>query len=153
MTQKHAHLPITFAELGALLGTEQLMKNHVIVHVPPDVNPHDDAHEFNMNVTCKVKGCASIGCIGGTMAQIMGLSAYAADDYVRNTKSDVRSYIGDVPKAHSDALHQLFFPPDNHDFGKVTVRMALNAIKQFRETGTVDWYKIPGFAKTQYGED
>ena len=82
MTKKYANLPITFAELGALLGTEQLLKNKLIKHATYQI-PRGDAHEFNMDVTCRVSGCASVSCIGGTMAQIMGLNASDATYYVR----------------------------------------------------------------------
>lgn len=149
MTAKHANLPITFAELGALLGTEQMMKHRMIVHAGPDKEgyspyPHDDAHEFNMDVTCKVSGCASVGCIGGTMALIMGLNSSKADYYVRS--STVGQYYKDYI-AHSPALTSLFFPPRGYDYKKITLPVALKAIKQFRETGTVNWRKIPGFER------
>ena len=152
MTTKHANLPITFAELGALLGTEQMMKHRVIVHAGTDEKghlpfPHDDAHEFNMDVTCRVSGCASVGCIGGTMAQIMGLNSSQADFYVRATV--VNTYYKDyIP--HSPALTPLFFPPDGYNCKKITLPVALKAIKQFRETGTVNWKKIPGFERFKY---
>ena len=58
-----------------------------------------------------------------------------------------------VTAVHSNALTGLFFPPTRYDYKKISVRMALDAIKQFRTTGRVDWRDVPGIAKCEHEND
>ncbi len=143
MTKKHGNLPITLAELGALYGTEQLMKKHVIVY-SVDEEVEGDTHKFNMDVTCRVEGCGSVGCIGGTMAQVMGMGGDAGNHYVHcGVNEATEGRIG-----HSPILTPLFFPPRLYAFDKITIPMALQAIKNFLDSGNPKWDTVKGIKKT-----
>lgn len=127
---KHVHeaLGISFAELGALLGTRELLKRGWITHVKDDPNggPRDGAHEFHMAIPCSGGNCGSISCIGGTMGLLMGMD-----------EGDATRYVGEQDR-HS-VWHALFFPPNHLDWNKATPAKAVKAIDNFIKLGKPKW--------------
>lgn len=133
MTHQHQKLGITFAEFGALLGTREMLKLDLITNADCPL-PLEQAHVLNMNTTVSVYDCGSIGCLGGHMALIMGLSAGQADAYVTNGRC--RKHGGAVA---SPALHDLFYPSDIYDWEGITPAMAIDAIDNFLKDGNPHW--------------
>jgi len=133
---KHQELGITFRELGALLGTREMLKDGTLTHIYDPTEPYGDLHLFNMGITCRTKGCGSVACIGGTMAMILG---YSESD----SAADISSYVnrgGDgspLGKAH---LHDLFFPLEtpSHTMDQITNEMAVEAIDRYL-AGETPW--------------
>ncbi len=124
----HTELNITFAELGALLGTRAMLKHKVLVH-EPERFPDDDKHIFNMDVSCRTEDCGSVACIGGTMAMIMGRDDWNARQYVSHANG---------------ALRRLFFPMEGvlNNFSKITPKQSIQAIDNFLTTGEPNWQAI-----------
>jgi len=123
----HSKLKISFAELGALLGTRAMLANKVIVDAKGINEPQKNKHSFNMGAVCNVARCGSVACIGGTMGQIMGIDAFS---YV------LRKDTLGAP------ISNLFFPPQKYDFSKITPAQAIKAIDNFLATGNPLWSKI-----------
>lgn len=75
MTRPTQHLHekrgITFQEMGALLGVREMLARGLLKD--PGALHEDGAHDFNMNIPCRLDGhCGTVACIGGTMALLMG---------------------------------------------------------------------------------
>lgn len=138
MTKRHETLGITFAELGALLGTRELLKADMLEHDPRHVTK-PGTHEFDMNTACKPNGeCGTVSCIGGTMALIMGKNIGEADLYVRDTSTEV---VG----GKSPALGKLFYPGrDGYsgDWSAITPAQAIAAIDNFLAGGHPRWMEV-----------
>lgn len=138
----HDKRKITFAELGALLGTRTMIANNLIVHVPDpdnmaeqlDGRMEEGEHLFTMEITCKSEGCGSIGCIAGTMALIMGIGVPAT--YVSKHFHD--------PEFNTRPIAKLFYPPQRYDYSKITPKQAVKAIDNFLEYGNPKWASILG---------
>ena len=136
--KKHVHeqRDLSFAELGALLGTREMLRKQLIVHNLDFWK--DGSHQFNMNVGCTRDGnCGTVSCIGGTMALIMGMDSADAADYVR--------YHSVGCKLAKRPIASLFFPPENPklgDWDKITPKQAIKAIDNFLETGRPLWTKV-----------
>jgi len=138
---KHLHEKrgITFQELGALFAVREMLKAQVVTHTA-DRYVDESGHYVNMNVTCKLNGsCGSIGCIGGTMALIMGHSEGAADCYVM-AHHDTRG--------NDASLGALFFPPTNRAddaaavYRNITPTQMIAAITNFIERGKPFWKAV-----------
>lgn len=131
--KKHWHekLRITFRELGALLGTRNMLAANLLEHDGQYHSDADDSHRFDMSTQCKVNGCGTISCIGGTMAFIMGIDEI---DYVGT---------GFTHGNHSPVLRSLFFPTDLpmsvDNWHKITPAQAVKAIDNFLNTGKPNW--------------
>jgi hypothetical protein len=128
----HERRKITFAEYGALLGTRAMLVMKALTHTKKrDVTPHK--HQFNMAVQCKLGECGSIGCIGGTMALIMGKSEIDAVEYVGTCNR-----IGTASKS----FKELFFPPSGQDYWEdITPAQSVVAIDNWLKTGKPNWKK------------
>ena len=124
--KNHERLDLSFAEFGALLGARTLLATGALVH---GTKPDGKIHAFDMGFACRTKDCGSVACIGGTMAQIMGMN----DD-------DAVSYVAD--KEAYDPIGKLFYPPDNIIYETITPRQAIKAIDNFLATGKPLWNKI-----------
>jgi hypothetical protein len=125
----HRKLGISFAELGALLGTRELLKAEALKHAgDPDYvyeKPPDDEHHFNMNVSISKKGCGTVSCIGGTMALIMG-----------KHENDVNAYV----HGKKGRLHDLFYPNGiNCRWEAIPPEIAVEAIDRFLAGKRIDW--------------
>ncbi len=130
--KNHSKLGLSFAEFGALLGTRTMLANNAVVDAKGEYEPDDKKHAFNMGVPCRVEGCGSIACIGGTMAQVMGMDADAADQYVRDHD----------PEENTAPISRLFFPPSQYEYDKITTKQAVKAIDNFLATGKPLWDKV-----------
>jgi hypothetical protein len=131
----HERRKITFAEYGALLGTRAMLVMKALTHTKKrDVKPHK--HQFNMAVQCKLDECGSVGCIGGTMALIMGKSEIDAKYYVGTC-----NHIGTASKS----FQELFFPPPIRDlrvnWEDITPAQSVVAIDNWLKTGKPNWKK------------
>lgn len=142
MKNLHEKLGITFQELGALLGTEAMLKEKIITHNRKIDSGYEmrtaaigGRHVFNMASACVTnEECGSVACIGGTMAMIMGMDEDAADAYVHGYEYD-------------ENLGALFFPqtaPGGYveGFAKITAKQALQAIANYKRTGKPNWRKV-----------
>ncbi len=129
----HTELNLSFAELGALLGTREMLKHNVLIHTRSRF-PQRKEHAFNMNVACRQEGCGSVACIGGTLGMIMGLEELDARNYVANSKG---------------GLHRLFYPLDGgevqFDWTKITIPQSVEAIDNFLTTGEPNWKAVLGY--------
>jgi len=140
----HEELGITFAEYGALIGTRYMLAGGVIKHksiksIPRSVDPHVipyKKHVFNMGIACKIAGCGSVSCIGGTMAMIMGITdADKTEDYVA---------------CRTGGLARLFYPAKSDAttllqgvrYNDISVQEAIQAIDNFLTTGDAQWDKV-----------
>ena len=128
----HEKRHITFAELGALLGTRQLLASGELVQ-SRNLQLKLGVHEFHMAEACKAADCGSITCIGGTMALIMGMN-----------QSDAKLYVGNEVRRghHSPSLQSLFFQPTNVEWSDVNEPIAVQAIDSWLKTGRVNWFKL-----------
>lgn len=132
---KHLHekLGISFAELGALLGTRTLIERGLLTHLHPfDFFADDRGHYINMGVTCKQnKHCGSVHCIGGTMALLMGMDPHTANDYVAEKEFGSRT----------KGLSALFYPKD-FDYDRITPKQMIAAIDNYLKDGKPRWDTI-----------
>ena len=117
--QLHEKLGITFAELGALLGTKAMLELAVVTGTNECMydDDYDSAlmaagiHVFDMNTAATTYACGSVSCIGGTMGLIMGKTSEAARTYVGCAVPRDNFYYRYSPGTlHSPSLHPLFFP-------------------------------------------
>jgi hypothetical protein len=146
MIKDHTKLGISFPELGALLGTRELLARKVVFDAKGRQYAGRDEHAFNMRVACKVQGCGSVACIGGTMAQIMGMKPTEANDYVNNYVSNAH----DARIMRSDILSELFFPSSKYQripcagawWDDITPAIAVKAIDYLLAHGKVNWDKV-----------
>ena len=135
---EHERLGITFAEFGALLGTEAMLREHNLQHTPVRYAQDKHSHKFKMGIACDFNGCGTVSCIGGTMALIMGM-------YMRE---NVLDYVGIRlgEGRHSPALKPLFFPPREELLGvewdNITPAQALKAIANFKKDRHPRWKQI-----------
>lgn len=134
MRPLHERRGVTFQELGALLAVRELLKMGELTHVVGRCSDmsfermSQGEHLFNMCDTGRESGCGSIGCIGGTMAMIMGL---------HDTTS---SYV--CGPRHSSKLHDLFFPSNAIWWPEITAAHAVEAIDNWLQTGNPGWDKL-----------
>lgn len=133
---KHEKLGITFAQLGALLGTRALIAEGYMKHTTTtSYLPVDTVHYINMGVGhCSIGECGSVGCIGGTMALLLGVvgpDRVVGKPYTFSTFMD-----------HHATLRPLFHPPGHRDYGKITKTQMLQAIDNFLKDGKPRWEKI-----------
>lgn len=135
----HEKLGISFAELGALLAVRTMLATGVLTDAKGRSLPDESEHGFNMNQACQTDGCGSIGCIGGTMGQIMQAGNPAR--YVKQQDYD-----------HTP-LGPLFFPrftkgkrtgQDLPSWDEIKPREAIRAIDSFLATGKPHWQKVLG---------
>lgn len=130
--KNHSKLGLSFAEFGALLGTRTMLANNAVVDANGVEQADEKTHKLNMGIPCNIRGCGSVACIGGTMGQIMGMSADEASSYV---------YQRD-PEDSKEPIAHLFYPPQKYDFGKITPAQAIKAIDNFLATGKPNWDKV-----------
>lgn len=136
MSYDHKKLGISFAELGALLGTRALLAAEALKHTPYR-KTKVGAHLFNMAIICdRDDECGTVSCIGGTMALIMGMDHDQAEDYVAGILEG------------TPTLRPLFYP--DHDFtdGRaveyhpITTKQAIAAIDNFLKGRGPQWKKV-----------
>lgn len=130
----HEKLGLSFAEFGALLGTREMLKSGALTFAKGQSCPVAGKHLFNMSVASETRECGSVGCIGGTMGQIMGMEPYMAEQFVYK---QMRGEPDARPK-----LTKLFFGPEKLDLETVTVKQAIKAIDNFIKTGDPKWAKV-----------
>lgn len=140
----HHELEITFAELGALLGTREMMKQQLLIGTcSSEVLPKE--HLFNMNISLLFAECGTVACIGGHMALIMDVAdkeiKYANKASINET---AWRYVGE--KA-SRALLKLFYPHPLTSWEFITRECAIEAIDNFLNTGNPQW------ARAAYNHD
>ncbi len=85
-----------------------------------------DGH-FDMNQAISV--CGTFACIGGHMAQLMGMTEFnAINEYVLG----------------NDELHVLFYPDDRAgvDWDDITPAQAVLAIDNFLSSGDPEWNEV-----------
>lgn len=117
---------ITFQELGALLGTREMLVRKILSGQGERI--------FDMGTYCSHRECGTASCIGGTMAIIMN---EVPGDYGQNTKSQ--------------PLHILFHPPKAYVWPSVTAKQSIAAIDNWLKTGNPKWEKI--LKRSQLGPD
>lgn len=124
----HKRLGISFAELGAFLGTYAMLKNKVLKH-DRKREVQSDKHIFNMASPGRNGECGTVGCIGANMAFIMGMEEYETQEYVSSSKG---------------RLHQLFYPPGRYDYRSIPITKTLKAMENFAATGHAKWQEVLG---------
>lgn len=133
MKHLHEKRGVTFQELGALLGVRGLLALKLVTHAKTSM-PSPGKHQMSMNVACKTNGdCGSVGCIGGTMAFLMGKSSSGATWYV-----GLRGRIGEA----SPAFQELFFPKGIEDWDTITTEHMLKAIDNWLGNGHPRWVAV-----------
>lgn len=147
----HEQRKCTFQELGALLGVRELLKRGLVRHSSDPTCPLNGDHTVNMLVASQKQDCGSVGCIGGSMAMIMGLDEDAAKAYVGSN-----CHIGTA----SQSFQSLFFPPNefpgtercspercklangHHWWTAIDAGMMIEAIDNWLASGKAHWPKI-----------
>jgi hypothetical protein len=134
--KSYKELGITFQEFGALLGVRCMLANKSLVHIDTVKQKGKEDHVFNLAKGCGLdweRGCGTVGCIGGTMALIMGKSTSAANDYVYSRESH-------------PTLGPLFFPNAAHmraegelDYRRATPEITIEAIDNFLDGMPNPW--------------
>ena len=158
----YEELGITFAEWGALWGFKAIAEAGIVLkHVPAKaqspwilMREYPGVHFFDMGMTCKIDGCGSVACIGGTVGMLCQMPDPGG--YVNN--------IGDNSNRERSTLEPLYFPKWNngHDvrlknkddgFGweKITPKMAAAAVDNFLRTGKPNWNGVIPTILTQRG--
>lgn len=142
----HEKRGISFAELGALLGTRALLemqgefakaspKREQKCCVMPGV------HRLDMGETMRQYGCGTVGCIGGHMAVILGETDGPA--HVPHTRDEKAHRYVMVKNSNGTPLHNLFFPPFQHDkWYRITPKIAVQAIDNWLKYGDPKWRKL-----------
>lgn len=95
---------------------------------------------FDMGDIQRFDSCGTAGCILGTahfLARIEGVSLWGDDVYPEQDE-------------HSDALHDLFFPPDTA-YEHVTPALASAAIESFLTTGKPDFVAAGVADRSKWG--
>lgn len=154
MKHLHEKRGVTFQELGALIGVKAMLEDGLIVHHTSEHAqdlPTYISHGFNMAVACSTADCASVGCIGGSMAMLMGKNRIEAMQYVG---------LGGVIGEASPAFQNLFFPPEkcppklkaslegyDEDRGDswwvyITAKQTIQAIENWLKDGKPRWAQI-----------
>ena len=137
----HHKLGISFAEYGALLGTREMLKNGDLVFAKGRDFPLPNIHLFNMSVGMTANAeCGSVGCIGGTMGQIMSKDAQEAMDYVyeKDTSGEV--------------LRNLFYMDGfRYKMSTATPKQAIKAIDNFLSGSKTPWKGV--LTKAQKTDD
>jgi hypothetical protein len=134
----HEKLGIRFAELGALYGVRAMLIAKDLIP-KKTIEVCSNTHSFNMSTAGEVKECGSVGCIGGNMAIIMGITSFGdVAAYVHNHQY-LRKYL--PTECCSEALTSLFFPDANTrgsesaqipiEWSDFTVKQTLQAIDNF----------------------
>jgi hypothetical protein len=140
----HEKLKITFQEYGALLGVRAMLQVGILEDTLDVCGLYfkSNKHHFNMDSIGGVKGCGSVGCIGGNMAIIM--NPYLGNEYVDSEYINVNSeYVSEyVTTNRSESLSKLFYPPRKYDYNLITSKMALKAIDNFLTTKKPHWEKV-----------
>lgn len=154
--KKHLHerRGITFAELGALLGVRELLKAGLLPFVPvngPGAYVAQYAlrgsHAFNMNIPVQSNGdCGSIGCIGGTMGQLLNLprvGAVSSGNILTIVRFVQHGGSGDYYDKEGP-MYKLFFPPEGYNWDAITPKHAVEAINNWLDTGRPAWKTVMG---------
>ncbi len=135
---KHLHekLGISFRELGALLGTRELLRRGLLEVDRKYAGFEPNKHKFNMRCGMVEGDCGTVGCIGGTMYLLMNNKANFARPYYYDPMGYVDSVKG--------ALHELFYPPfiARDDGRTATVRQAIKAIDNYLAGSKKPWEGI-----------
>lgn len=150
--KKHLHerRKIAFEEYGALLATRELLKRGDLGFAPNHTCALPHQHLFNMSIPGEVRGCGTIGCIGGTMAHIMGVKIhqYVSMSSGFNLETDyVFSRYNEYPFC-SKALGKLFYPSHTGsdaaamNWKWVTPKIAVKAIDNWLKTGKPNWKSL-----------
>lgn len=149
---KHEKLGISFVEFGALLAVRELIRGGYVHHVRKvDAfvwgnvweqvlrKQPSGCHLINMSVTEASAECSSVGCIGGTMAMIMG-------------KDDPDLYV----KRSGGEMRKLFYPPQDGvyknepEYDDITPKQMLAAIDNFIARGKASWPAVLGLRKRRH---
>lgn len=128
---RHEELGLTFAEYGALLGTRAMLERGTLEYEAGRDWVEGNKHLFCMNRACRVKGCGTVSCIGGTMALIMGMDQDEATAYVNKVADGILR----------EALRCLFFPR-GYNYEAVTPDQAVQAIDNYLRTGRPQWASV-----------
>ena len=150
----HEELGITFAEWGALWGFKAIAEAGIVLkHVPAKaqspwilMREYPGVHFFDMGMTCKIDGCGSVACIGGTVGMFCQMPNPGG--YVNN--------IGDNRDRETSTLEPLYFPKwnnggdvrlkskelGNYGWEKITPEMAAAAVDNFLRTGKPNWNAV-----------
>lgn len=127
----HERLGLTFAQLGALLGVRELLKMEALefahrggyITWENAIHASGSAHLFNMNVACRMnEHCGSVGCIGGSMGLLLGMTAPQATTFTETAPYKLRELF--YPKM---AKHRYV----TVDYDKITPAQAIKAINNF----------------------
>ena len=128
----HEKLGISFAELGALLGTLSMLENGVVVGTKK-LSAVPGKHLFNMDKWEDTDACGTVACIGGHMQYILG----------KRPPSFYWDAVTDTSAAEAvNRRRELFFPLGMSSFSHITVDQAIVAIKHFLATGKADWSHV-----------
>lgn len=148
----HERRRITFQEYGALLATRELLARGDLEFAPGRDCPLPGLHQFNMGTKGEKYKCGSIGCIGGTMALIMGVNiswyVNSGSDrepgrlFSEGTSLNERTMC-------SQSLGKLFYPPgaSSHEWRWITPWIAVKAIDNWLRTGRPAWKSLQKASK------
>jgi len=138
MRKKHIHerRKITFQEYAALLATRAMLVNATLAWTNSP-RPVPGCHLFNMHTKGGATHCGTVGCIGGTMAMVMGKDP---SDYVFD---HVGEDLGWRLRADtcSKSLSNLFYPVGD-EWDWIKPKVAVKAIDNWLRTGKPGWKKL-----------
>lgn len=134
----HVQLGLRYATYVALLGVRELLKTRIVTHNPnvtgargSALNHHKQDQNlplrFNMRHVASRADCGTVGCIGGHIALVLGVSHPSI-------------FVENAPPA----LYELFYPEivSSSDWNNITEKMAVKAINNYLYTGRAQWHKV-----------
>lgn len=125
----HERRGVTFQEYGALLATREMLLNGTLVFSTGCL-VRKGVHAFNMKTQGEQQECGSVGCIGGTMAMVMGKNP---TQYVG---------IGGQIGTASRPFHDLFYPSSAGDWSWITPKVAVKGIDNWLRIGKPCWERL-----------
>lgn len=138
---------LTTKERGALVAVRDMLASGEIVHkrnadsLPGSMREHfviGLKRIFNMGCTAEATECGSVGCIGGWMGAMMGMTIDEAADFVADAQAGDDNYWNENK---GNKFSDLFFPPAKINYERITEKQAVRAINSFLKTGKPNWAK------------
>lgn len=141
----HERRKVTFQELGAFYAVRAMVAAGVLQYDSScSAKPHQ--HTINMRLAGEQTECGTIGCIGGNMALVMGISP---GTYIGHGNTELHPILQGQPMhgvnsiTCSRALLSLFFPPTSSPRWRyITAKQMLAAMDNWLKDGKPRWRKV-----------
>jgi hypothetical protein len=127
----HRELGTTFSQWMALLSIRAMLDVGALAYDgKADIEPA--VHKFNMGIAALKHDCGTVGCIGGYVGLLNGMTAGLAADFVGGVRG---------------ALYALFYPSYRGrecTYADIKPAQAVKAIDNYLSTGKPRWHEVLG---------